>query len=235
MKQLIVPLLIFCIYVQAADGGFSLWPSHIIAGVAGQAAQQAVKQSQEGLNQLASQSIARCDEVLLARINQMLIGADLLLLKAHNEGRDLSNIVSKTMAQDMQAVIADALVKAREQMQPMGQELMHGFTVDLAQNVAKALLVSTLGIFGAVVAYQYLKAYVACQQELKPINVRWHELKLAHYQHHPSSKAARFLLTRFKKLQLIDSYDAQQVKAQTAQGGAALFALACVLCCCWIR
>lgn len=244
MKKLILSLFVVSMHVYASDGGLLAWPSTVALSGFDPIVKNNLPLAKQMLGDVVTEQKPWINELLQDRINQLFMNADLFLLKANHESKD----VGKALIKDMHVIIADAIVKARNHIQPMGSKLIdetalhltsisHSFTIDLAQNVAKALLVSTLGIFGALTAYYYLKAYLSieCQQDIKRVDARWHESKLANYKQHPSSKAAHFLLARLKKLQLVHVDNAQQINIQAVQGGVTLFALACILCCYWIR
>jgi hypothetical protein len=229
MKKIILLSLIMCIGMHASDRGLLAWPSTVaLSGL-----DPIIKNNLPGAKQMLSDVIKDqkpwIDEVLLNRINQLFMNADLLLLKANQESKD----IIKALIQDMQPLGSKLIDETAHHVTIVS----HNFTVDLAQNTAKALLASTLGICGIWIVYHYLKAYlsVECHQNIKSKDVRWHERKLAHYNQHPSSKAAHFLLTKLKELQMVHADNAQQINMQAVQGGTTLFALACLLCCYWIR
>lgn len=213
--------------MYASDRGLLAWPSTVaLSGL-----DPIIKNNLPGAKQMLSDVIKEqgpwIDEVLLNRINQLFMNADLFLLKANQEGQHMVKAMVKDI---MESKLID---KTTGHITIMS----HNFTVDLAQNAAKALLASTLGVCGMWIVYHYLKAYlfVECHQNIKSRDVRWHEHKLAHYKQHSSSKAACFLLTRLKELQMVHNDNTQQINMQAVQGGATLFALACMLCCYWIR
>ena len=120
-------------------------------------------------------------------------------------------------------VVADATGQLRaashqiltNEMQPVG----HALIVDLAQNMGKMFLTSTMGGLGAVVAYKNLMAYLEEQKNTK-----------AAYTYKET-----LLSKKLKEAGLIKADNQQTIRVYLAGAGATTFAAACILCCYWIR
>ena len=117
------------------------------------------------------------------------------------------------------------------EMQPVG----HALIVDLAQNVGKMFLTSTMGGFGAVLAYKNVIDYFEAQKDAKVVYAKWQDQQRENYKDHESAGVAILLSKKLKEAGLINSGNEQRVRAYLAIAGASTFAAACILCCYWIR
>ncbi len=192
---------------------WSMWPPTIIYQMAGEMAKEAASRSKEDFDELGAKNIKRCDEALEKRIDQLGDRMDILLVQAHNE---IKEVAANTV---------------KEQLEPLG----HTLIVDLAQNIAKACLVSGTGILGAIFAYKHMMAYFDIKHTPKTLYARWHEQKLAQYKEYHSFGAAHFLLAKLKKVGIVDTHDEQRKQAQLSGAGVLTLATACVLCSYWIH
>ncbi len=138
-----------------------------------------------------------------------------------------------------QQVVANARKELQEashhilthEVQPMG----HALIVDLVQNVGKMLLSSTMGAFGAVLAYKNVIDYFESQKGAKVIYAKWQDQEREKYENHEDAGTAILLSKKLKEAGLINSGNEQRVSAYLAAAGATTFVAACVLCCYWIR
>jgi len=117
------------------------------------------------------------------------------------------------------------------EMQPVG----HALIVDLAQNVGKMFLSSIMGGFGAVLAYKNLIDYFEAQKDAKVVYAKWQDQQREKYADHEDAGIATLLSKKLREAGLINSGNEQRVRAYLAAAGATTFAVACVLCCYWIR
>ena len=108
-------------------------------------------------------------------------------------------------------------------------------TVSLAQNVGKMFLSSIMGGFGAVLAYKNLIDYFEIQKDAKVVYAKWQDQQREKYADHEDAGAATLLSKKLKEAGLINSGNEQRIKAYLAAAGVTTFAVACVLCCYWIR
>lgn len=116
-------------------------------------------------------------------------------------------------------------------VRPLGHELI----IHAAQNVGKMALSSTMGLFGAVTAYKGLIHTLEAKRQAYQTYAKLHSQQAVDEKNSHHDSNAYFLSAKIKKLGSFTTDESQQIGALMAGAGITSFAVACMLCCYWIR
>ncbi len=203
---------------EGQGGGWSLWPSDIVngtvsiaAGYAGKFAGEAAEHAgNSGVDKLAEKKVALLKESAKDVIDHTKATMDITL----QEGGPL-DLAADRACGHAERHLDRSVARAKIELEQAG----HILIVDLTQNVAKALLTSTMGGFGAVLAYKNLMEYVQEQTQ-------------AHSVH---TQQSALFVQKLEEGGLIKKDSESKFRLYLAAAGATSFTTACILCCYWIR